>query len=364
MHGGPRLVQSLLQRKFWIPGARKLIRSCIFRCITCYRFRAKPMQPFMSDLPPSRFQQGRCFLNVGLDFGGPFLIKESSRRNARLTKSYIALFVCLSVKAIHLEIVFSLTTDACLAAIDRFISRRGLPSNIYSDQGRNFLGAARHLKDMYNLLKDSNEIIADHLAKREIKWHFNPPYAPNFGGIWEAGIKNTKNHLIKSLNERHFTSEEFITVLCRIEAILNSRPLCQISNLPDDDFDYLSPGHFIIGGPLLARPEEDINNEPQNLLSRWKAITQSTQSFWKRWSREYIHTLIQRPKWQNTLDNLKEGDLVLTYLPSLPPLSWPLARVEKIFPSHDNVVRVVQIRTPTGHFTRPVNKLIALPMVH
>lgn len=213
LHGGPKLVQSLIQRHYWIPGARNLIRKRIFKCLPCYKLKAKPFQPFMADIPQSRFEQGKCFLNVGLDFAGPYLVKETTRRNARLSKCYIALFVCMSVKAIHSELVHSLTTEACLAAIDRFIARRGLPKNIYSDQGRNFVGAARQINEVYELLQSSNKQFSDHLAKQEIVWNFNPPYAANFGGLWEAGVKSTKHHLKRILETHHFTADEFYTLL-------------------------------------------------------------------------------------------------------------------------------------------------------
>ncbi|XP_054259471.1 uncharacterized protein LOC128984199 [Macrosteles quadrilineatus] len=169
--------------------------------------KAKPTQPLMADLPISRFQQTRSFINVGLDFAGPFLVKESTRRNAKLSKCYIAVFVCMAVKAVHLELVHSLSTESCLAAIDRFIARRGICRNIYSDQGRNFVGAARQLQEIYSLLKNSTSQISEHLAQREIIWNFNPPYAPNFGGLWEAAVKSTKHHLKRILQNHNFTAE-------------------------------------------------------------------------------------------------------------------------------------------------------------
>jgi hypothetical protein len=361
LHGGPKLVQSLIQRQYWIPGARSMIRKRIFKCLPCYKFKAKPIQPIMADLPSSRFQQGRCFENVGLDFAGPYLLKESTRRNARLSKCYVALFVCMSVKAIHLELVGSLTTEACLSAIDRFTSRRGLPRNIYSDQGTNFKGTARHLKEVYDLLRASEPHIQNHLTKQEIKWNFNPPLAPNFGGLWEAGVKSMKHHMRRILENNHFTSEEFVTFICRTEAVLNSRPLCPLSNLPEEDINYLSPGHFLIGRPLLSPPEESLSEEPANRLSRWQMINQSSQLFWKRWSNDYLHTLMQRPKWTKCQQNLKIGDIVLLFKINSSPLNWPLGRITQTFPGSDGIVRVVQVRTPYGVFTRPVNKLVSLP---
>ncbi|XP_008468882.1 uncharacterized protein LOC103506275 [Diaphorina citri] len=103
LHGGPRLVQSLIHAKYYVPGLRNLVRKVIFKCIQCYRFNAKPRQPYMAELPISRFMQGRPFIHTGVDLAGPFALKDGSRRNAPIIKAYFAVFVCFAVKAVHLE---------------------------------------------------------------------------------------------------------------------------------------------------------------------------------------------------------------------------------------------------------------------
>jgi len=114
-----------------------------------------------------------------MDYGGPFVIKESRRRNARTLKVYLALFICMSVKAVHLEIVSDLTTDAYLAALDRFVARRGTPEHLYSDCGKNYVGAARKLKSIFRDPTVQEQMIS-HLP---CTWHFNPPATPHFGGL-------------------------------------------------------------------------------------------------------------------------------------------------------------------------------------
>lgn len=360
LHGGPRIVQSLIQQKYWIISLRNLLRHRIHKCVRCLRFNAKPSQPLMADLPATRFSQIRAFFKVGVDFGGPFNVKEHNRRNAKCTKGYLCLFVCLSTKAVHLELVSDLSTPAFLAAFDRFIARRGLPSDIYSDNGTNFYGGFRQLQELYKFIEHNNPELHDHFAAHRIKWHFNPPSASNFGGLFEAGIKSAKHHLKRVLADRTLTFEEFSTLMCRVEAVMNSRPLVDTSADPHDSQVFLSPGHFLIGAPLLSTPEEDISHIPMNRLSRWKLLQQHLQSFWKLWSRDYLHSLIKRPKWDAATTNIKLNDIVIIKNQSSSPLDWPLGRVVDLFPGSDGVVRVVQLRTATSTLTRPVNKLLLI----
>lgn len=362
LHGGPKMIQCLVQRKYFICGLRDLVRKVVFKCTSCFRFTAKPHEAIMADLPPSRFAQGRPFVHTGVDLAGPFSLKEGYRRNSPVIKGYFAIFVCFATKAVHLELLTSLSTDCFLAALDRFIARRGLPSCLFSDQGTNFKGAARVLDETYTFLKRNEPAIIDHLTGREIQWTFNAPSNPSSGGLWEAGVKSVKHHLKRILNDRPLHYEEFLTLLVRIEALLNSRPIGVPASCPVDDVQCLTPGHFLIGAPLVARPETNLTDVPSNRLTRWELISQVTQHLWKRWATEYLHTLIQRQKWCSPSDNLKVGDIVVLTIDNQPPMSWPLARVTRVMPAEDGVVRIVSVRTSSGELTRPVRKLLVLPV--
>lgn len=361
-HGGPRLVQSLLHREYWIMSVRSLIRLRLHKCVRCTRYSAPVASPLMADLPTSRLSPGKCFTHTGLDFGGPFAIRLSTRRNAKTEKGYFALFVCMSTRAVHIEVVSALSTEACLAAIDRFVARRGLPSHIYSDNGRNFRGAAREMSEVHHFLKQASSEFESYLALREITWIFNPPLAPNFGGAWEIMIKGAKYHLKRVIGDRCLTFEEFATIFSRIEAILNSRPLVALPGNPDDPADCLTPGHFLVGGPLLARAETDLLEENPNRLKRWQLVTQLIQSFWQRWSKEYLHSLQLRTKWTKQTPELKTGAVVILKSPNASPTQWPLGRVEQLLPGSDGIVRVARVRTTSGVLIRPTNKLVVLPV--
>lgn len=154
--------------------------------------------------------------------------------------------------------------------------------------------------------------------------------------------------------------EEFSTLLTQVEAVLNSRPLCALSSDPQD-LEVLTPGHFLIHRPLNAVPSPDVSEIPINRLSRWKLINSLHQSFWKRWSKEYLHTLQQRSKWTSPAPEIFPGSLVLVKSDNSPPLEWPLARVVSLHPGPDDIARVATIKTPSSTLKRPLTKLCPLP---
>lgn len=360
LHSGPRTTQAAITRQYWIVSLRTLLRSRIHRCLTCHRFRARPQQPLMADLPASRVLPSRPFQSVGVDYAGPFTVKLNATRNARTTKGYLCLFVCMSTKAAHLEFVSELSTDAFLASFDRFTARRGLPSDVFSDNGTNFVGAARKLKELHQFITHNQSKIFDNLTSRQINWHFNPPAAPNFGGLWEAAVKSTKLLLHRSIGDKPLNFEEYATLFARIEAVLNSRPIFEFSPDPNEEFTMLTPGHFLIGAPLIQPPVKP-HLEDKCPKTRWARLQQILQSFWRLWSQNYLHTQVQRRKWNTRTAPLQVGQVVLMYGVDTHPMNWPLGRIVKLHPGKDGIPRVATVRTHHGIFTRPANKLVTLP---
>lgn len=360
LHCGPRTLQSLILRTYWILGIKLRIRSILSKCVVCFKAKPVCVQPSMGVLPAFRLQPQKCFDAVGIDLGGPIILKEGRRRNSKTYKAYFCVFVCLSVKAIHIEPLTELSTEAFIATLDRFVARRGICSEILSDCGTNFVGSKHYLSDMYKAFANDLEL-SDKLSGRGIKWKFNPPGAPHFGGIFESGIRATKYHLKRVVGNQTLTLEEFLTILAKIEAMLNSRPICAISNDPGEN-DVLTPGHFIIGGPLVALPEPHFEDQHLHPRSRWQMLQKITQSFWRTWQRDYLHTLQQRAKWFISKPNININDLVILVEPNLPPLQWRLGRVQTVHPGSDGVVRVVTVKTTRGILRRPVVKICPLPI--
>ena len=361
LHAGPRTTQSFIQRHYWILSCRALVRKIIHSCRNCFVLSSKPLQPAMADLPANRVNYSLAFSEVATDFAGPFETKETNRRSATRHRSYLCIFICMYSKAVHLEAVSELSTPAFMNAFHRFVSRRSLPSHVYSDCGRNYIGASRQLKEVSEFLKNNADEIHASLTSLNIKWHFSPPYSPNFNGLAEAGVKIAKLILYRQIGLTVLTFEQLSTLFCRIEAVMNSRILVPLSADPCDGVNLLTPGHLILGRPLVSLPEPVVDDCDVSIGSQWKRVQALAQQFWRRFQREYLHTLIQKQKWAIGSPNLRVGQLVLITKLNCSPLNWPVGIVEKIHPSSDNVVRVCTVRTANGHYTRATNKLVVLP---
>ncbi|XP_067129092.1 uncharacterized protein [Centruroides vittatus] len=348
--------------QFWILSGRSVVRNVIHKCVTCVRTRGRTASQLMGDLPAPRVQPSRPFTITGLDYAGPYLFKLRGGRGVRSSKCYVAIFVCFSTKAVHLELVSDLSTPTFLAALKRFIARRGKPVKMVSDCASNFKRAGKELKEVYKnvSLIDKSSELAHFIASEGITWIFNPPAAPHFGGIWESAVKSMKFHLKRVIGSTLLTYEEFVTLLTQVEACLNSRPLCPMSSDPND-LQVLTPGHFLIGAPLIAIPESDLSDIALPRLKRWTLVQQTVSHFWKRWNAEYLTTLQQRRKWYRSSPNLEIGDLVLLKNEQLPPNQWKIGRVIQTHPGSDGRVRVVTVFTSTGKLIRPVTKLCPLP---
>jgi hypothetical protein len=190
-----------------------------------------------------RVSPSSLFSHTGVDYAGPFGILSFAGRGQRARKHYITLFICLATKAIHVEIMEDYTTAGFLTTFRRFVSRRGLPAHMYSDNGPNFHGESdRELQTSFQTLRTDSTLQAG-LTNDGVQWHFIPPATPHFGGLWEAGVKSLKFHLRRVIGSRTLSKAEFATLLCQIEACLNSRPIAPLTDDPAD-LSALTPSHF------------------------------------------------------------------------------------------------------------------------
>ncbi|XP_065088417.1 uncharacterized protein LOC135709894 [Ochlerotatus camptorhynchus] len=215
------------------------------------------------------------------------------------------------------------------------------------------------------MLSNTNETtrIATTLATEGIRWHMIPPRAPNFGGLWEAAVKVAKKHLVRQLGNTSLLYEDLVTILSQIEGAMNSRPLAQLSEDPND-FEAITPNHFLIGSPLLALPHPDLKDVPVNRLrNRYQIIQQKQQQFWYHWQTEYLKELQRQFTSNQRQVDLKVGQVMIMQDNLLPPVRWPLVRILELHPGLDGVTRVVSVLTSTGvTLTRAVTKLCPLPM--
>lgn len=315
----------------------------------------------MGDIPAERVRGFvRPFASTGVDYAGPLQIRERRRGRTHISKGYVAVFTYFSTKAVHLEIVTSLTTEAVIAALNRFTARRGLCTRMFSDNGTNFVGAARELEEIYKFLTEQRNEIETQLAKQRIEWKYIPPCSPHFGGLWEAAVKIMKRHLTVTQGQI-LTYEEYSTLLATIKAVLNSRPLTPISNDPTD-FTVLTPFHFLIGDSLMQPVQHNFLETADNRLSRWQYVQKRRQLFWKRWQSKYLCELQRRSKWTDSGAKVQINRLVLLKEEHLPSFQWVRGRITEVHPAPDGEVRVATVRTQNGSFKRSVKKLCLLPM--
>ena len=363
LHAGPQALLSSLRNRFWPLRGKDLARKICHRCMKCFRASPRDITQLMGDLPQHRVEPARPFVHSGVDFCGPIWIKAGVHRKAKLVKSYIAVFVCFSTKAVHIELVSALTTEAFLAALRRFTARRGKPSHIYSDNATNFIGASNELKELRQLFLSSQHkaSLNKFLIADGITWHFIPARSPHHGGLWEAAVKSCKHHLRRTVGNAALTFEELTTVLAQIEACLNSRPLTALTSDPSD-LSPLTPGHFLVGSELTAILEPDLQHLRLNTLSRWQLLQRLTQQFWDRWHKDYLSSLQQRAKWKSPSPDVQVGTMVLMKENNVPPLRWRLARVTEIHPGLDGRVRVVTLRTSGGPAKRSIATICPLPI--
>ncbi len=176
------------------------------------------------------------------------------------------------------------------------------------------------------------------------------------GGLWEAALKAGKAILRKAIGRQVLNLEELQTVVAKVEAILNLRPLCKASSEEDQ---YLTPGHFLVGTTLLELPNMD--NYEISLTKRYCLLRQIVQTFWMSWKRSYLNQLQCRNKWKQRQPNLAVGDLLLIKNSQDPVLLWPLAKVVRVFPGPDGLVRSVELETKHKSYLRSNAGVIKLP---
>ncbi|XP_038210263.1 uncharacterized protein LOC119831089 [Zerene cesonia] len=316
----------------------------------------------MGQLPSCRVTPARPFRNCGVDFAGPVNIRTAKGRGHHSYKGYICVFVCMVTKAIHLEAISDLSAQGFIAGFKRLVARRGSVANMWSDNGTNFVGAAKELRHLVAIEQSSAAVeIREWIGNQGTNWHFIPPHAPNFGGLWEAGVKSTKNHLRRVIGDSTLTYEEMSTVLAQIEACLNSRPLSLIPDNHNDPMP-LTLGHFLVGEPLLSVPDRNYEDSNMTTLKRWQVTQRMVQCFWRRWSSEYLTHLLQRHKWTKQTPEPNVGDIVLVKEDGLPPARWLLGRIISKHPGSDNLTRVVTLRCSGSLIKRPTSKLCILPI--
>ncbi|XP_062704433.1 uncharacterized protein LOC134286777 [Aedes albopictus] len=354
-HANRETVANEIRQRFEIAKLRALIQKVMKACMMCKVARATPNPPAMAPLPAARLQPFvRPFTFVGLDYFGPVLVKVGRSQ----VKIWVALFTCLTIRAVHLEVVHSLSTESCVMAVRRFIARRGTPAEFYTDNGTCFQGANKELEK--EKLDARNNALAATFTTTTTKWRFIPPAAPHMGGAWERLVRSVKVALGTVATAPRTPDDEVLeTALLEAEALINARPLTYIP-LESADKEALTPNHFLLGtsnGDKVA-PFGPVDN-PAVLRSGWRLSQSITQEFWARWLKEYLPVITRQGKWFDDKPDIAVDDLVLVVSGSARD-QWVRGRVEAVVPGRDGRVRQAFVRTATGVLRRPAVKLAVL----
>ncbi|GBL79157.1 hypothetical protein AVEN_92401-1 [Araneus ventricosus] len=206
-------------------------------------------------------------------------------------------------------------------------------------------------------MSNPDDKLTNYLTTESINWKFIPPRSPNFGGLWESGVKSFKYHLKRAVGSVKLTFEEFLTLTAEIEGILNSRPIVPLSTDPHD-YTALTPGHFLIGRPITSIAEPQLIEKSDNYLSRWQKITKLLQQVWKNWKRDYLNNLHLRNKWQFAKNNVSPNDMVILKESDLPPYKWRLGRIQEIIKGSDGYLRPCANNKSTPIQRRKINHII------
>ena len=357
-HGGTDFILAHVRQYFWVLHGRETVKRATNSCPSCIKERARPGQQLMGDLPLARLDMlSHPFSRTSVDYFGPLMVEVT---RGKPTKRYGAIFTCLTTRAVYLDLAKTLSSEDFLLVLRRFVGLYGRPRSIHSDNGTNFVGAERMLKEEVQGLPGKKS--EDFLKQETIEWHFQPPRAPHFGGSHESLVKSTKKILYRILdmeNTAHrFPSPEGLqTLLFEVAGILNTRPLGYVSSDPKD-FRPLRPHDFLNRPPVASTaPVEYKDALPKE---RYHYVQKMTNIFWDMWKKMYIQSLMERKQWKRTQRNLEVGDLVLLIERNQPRGQWITGRVKKTYPGMDNLVRVVDVETQDGVYRRAIHTLCLL----
>lgn len=337
-HQNENMTIEIIRKKGWIINLRKLVRRVSNNCSTCKIIRATPTVPIMGDLPICRTDvEAYPFEHCGVDCFGPMHVAVGRARVQR----YGLIFVCMTIRAIHLEPLEDMSTRSCLSAVQNFTSLYGPPKHFYSDCGTNFVGLAGIFRKIITSLAST---VADFIG---VTWHFNPPYTPHFGGSWERLIQSTKR-MMKMMEHEHRVQNDYDlrNVFYQISDQLNERPLTPIPVNPDEELPP-SPKQFI---RLNARQSIVLQPPNEDHLHQLKLekLSEVSDQLVKKFIRDYLPVITKRTKWFKAERSLEVDDVVLMVDFSMPKIKWRRAIVNQLFPGKDGRPRVAEIRTKSG----------------
>lgn len=354
-HKNHETVVNELRQKYRIPRIRSAYFTVRKSCQKCKNDSSTPRPPIMAELPIARLAAfSRPFTFTGIDYFGPIEVATGRRREKR----WGMLATCLTIRAIHIEIVSSLTTDSCVMAIRNFMARRGVPRAFYSDRGTNFVGANRTLNEISEVV--NHEDIMKEFVSSDTMWYFNPPASPHMGGSWERLVRTVKSNLLAICPAQRLTEEILRNLLSEVENTINSRPLTHVP-VDDESAEALTPNHFLLGASNGTKPLTTLVEFDGATLRKNFCLSQVMANiFWKRWITDYLPDITKRTKWFCPTKPIAIGDIVIIVDQRLPRNCWPKGKVIATCPGKDLQIRSATVRTSNGVYERSTANLAVL----
>jgi hypothetical protein len=353
-HTGVAATVAKIKRKYWIPRAHTLAKTVKFRCVLCRKLEAKLESQVMADLPIARLKPFTPpFYNSSVDYFGPFYVKVGRNKS---TKHYGILFTCMNTRAVHLEMAVDYSTMEFLQALRRFLSLRGQPALMLSDNGSQLVGAENELKEMVKNWDVAK--LREFSAERGMKWQFITPTAPHQNGCTEALVKSCKRALKKAIGDQKLAPFELYTYFLEVANLINERPIGRVPNDPDDG-SYICPNDILLGRSSSHIPQGPFR-ETRNPRHRVEFIQRIVDSFWKCWMRDVFPALVPRKKWNTDKRDVKVGDVVIVKDTNAVRGNWTVGKVIKVYPGQDGKIRNTMVKTSTSTYERPITKLVVI----
>lgn len=332
IHSGHLRVMAEVRKTYWILGLRQIAKGVGFKCVVCRRWRSRNIEQRMADLPSLRLCVGLPFENTAVDYFGPFETRYGGRARKN---AYGAVFTCLTTRAVHVELVSDLTADRFLLALRRIMSIYGTPKKLRSDNGSNFVGAAREITRMLNSWRrnaKTSSPVLDFCEANLIEWSFSTPLAGHHNGAVESMVKSVKTALNKVVKGRVLWDEDYRTIFAEITACINSRPLWPSTD-GDIDCPPITCEDMLRPTGLPRDPEElNVTCDPRK---RYHQIQDIVNQWWRLWMLYFAPNLQSRSKWNKIRENVKVGDVVLSIDPDAPRSKWKMGIVNEVYPGSD-----------------------------
>lgn len=356
-HSGVAATLLRMRKKAWVIRGRRVAQKVVDGCICCRKARARRCQQVMGDLPLERTNPAAPFQFTTVDLFGPYQVRDEVKKRVSL-KVWGIVFCCMASRAIHTDLVCSLSTESFLLAYQRFTALRGHPRKIWSDPGTNFVGAKVILEELYRYLDSLDKAALEETAAKngtEWSWKINPADSPHRNGAAEAAVRIVKKALQSLGRESGLSYSEFQTTLQMAANLANERPIDARVQSREESIHYLTPNSLLLGRASLGGDVKTFNFDAYP-YKRLRAIQAEVTKFWRCWSQLAGPNLFIRSKWHTTRRNVTSGDVVWLCDQNALRGQFRLGRVTEAVPDSKGIVRDAYVKVSPGYCTPTENK--------